>query len=189
WMDNCGAVWTNNQPSTTGAYEETGCGAKAISAGGNNIAYVDSTNTAYAAYSWNGTANRVSNVGDATNIAVSNQGILMMVTGCGAAYSNNTFSTSGWHGFTGCGDATAIATGGLYIGFINGGGTAWGATTWNGSINQISNTGDAQAISMNDMPRILMISSCNAAYAKDNVNDKNNWIGQTGCNDATAIAG
>ena len=115
--------------------------------------------------------------------------MFMMVTGCGAAYSNNTISTGGWHMETGCGDTSAIATGGSYVGLINGGGTAWASTTWNGQLNQISNAGDATAISMNDMPRVMMISACHAAYGKDDVNDKNNWIGQTICNDATAIAG
>jgi surface antigen len=69
YQDNCGAVYTNNTPSMTGWHNVTGCGVKAISAGGSNIAYVDSTNTAYASYTWNGAPNRVSNVGDATNIA------------------------------------------------------------------------------------------------------------------------
>lgn len=113
----------------------------------------------------------------------------MMISGCGAPVSNNAFSVNGWHAFSGCGDGTAIATGVSWIAFINGGGTAWGATSWNGSINQISNAGDAHAISMSDMPRVLMISGCHAANAKDDVNNKNNWVSQTGCNDATAIAG
>ncbi len=51
-----------------------------------------------------------------------------MVTGCGAAYSNNTISTGGWHMETGCGDTSAIATGGSYVGLING--SHLHSTTW-----------------------------------------------------------
>ncbi len=189
WMDNCGAVWTNNQPSTTGEYQETGCGAKAISAAGNNIAYVDSHNTAYASSTWNQPATQVSNPGDATNIAISNQGILIMITGCGAGYTQNVFTISNWHYEVGCGNATAIATGGAWIAFIDGTGTAYGATTWNGLYNPISNAGDAHALAITDAQRVLMISGCYAANAKDDVNDKNNWISKTICGDATAIAG
>jgi hypothetical protein len=191
-INGCGGAYSRRSTNGVGMdgwVQLTGCGdATAVSAGGKNIALINSGGTAYAAINWWGPLQRVSNYGDARAIAVSSGGMLMMINGCGGAYTNNAFVNGGWVQKAGCGDAVRIAVGGHRFALINSGGTAYATDTWDGGMTRISNPGDAREVSVGDNGTILMISGCNAAVANNSIS-VDNWYGLTGCGDALAIAG
>jgi hypothetical protein len=187
-INGCGAAY--GRSGINGYwYPLTGCGDTVrVAAGGKNIALINGGGTAYAGVNWWGPLQQVSNPGDAHEIAVSSGGMLMMINGCGGAFTNNAFVNGGWSQKVGCGDALRIAAGGHRFVLINSGGTVYATDTWNGGVTRISNPGDAHEISVGDTGTILMISGCGSAVANNNIS-VDGWYSLTVCGDALAIAG
>jgi hypothetical protein len=173
----------------------SGCGAayaapdaKAISVGGKNVALITGNDTAYASTSWNGRWSQLTGAGDAKAISISSGGITMLTTACGASYATSSLGVGGWSQKTACGDTKAIATGGSKVGVINNSNTAYASNSWNGGLTQISNTGDAVALSLGDTTPNLIITGCGAAYGNLGLS-VGGYNQITICGDTHAIAG
>jgi len=188
-INGCGAAWSRSGVGSGGWTQLTSCGdTAAISAGGQNIALINGGGTAYAATAWWGPLTQVSNTGDAKAIAITSTGRLMMITACGAAYTNGAIGMGGWSQKAVCGDALKIAAGGENVVLINSSGTAY-AGPWNGGLAQISNSGDAKEISIGDRGPVVMTTSCGSAVSKFGLSGTSGWAMLTGCGDTLAITG
>jgi hypothetical protein len=187
-INSCGAAFSAPNLSA-GWTQRTACGdAKAISVGGKNTALITGNNTAYASTSWGGPWSQLTGAGDAQDIAISSGGIVMLKTGCGAAYASHSFGGDGWSQKAVCGDAMSIAAGGSKVGLIASGGTAFVASAWNSGMTRVSNVGDARALSLGDTTPVMMITACGAAFGNLGIGiDGYNQI--TICGDTKKIAG
>jgi hypothetical protein len=187
-ITSCGAAFASNTPGGHWT-QRTACGdAKAISVGGKNTALITGNNTAYASTSWGGPWSQLTGAGDAQDIAISSGGIVMLKTGCGAAYASHSFGGDGWSQKAVCGDAMSIAAGGSKVGLIASGGTAFVASAWNSGMTRVSNVGDARALSLGDTTPVMMITACGAAFGNLGIGiDGYNQI--TICGDTKKIAG
>jgi hypothetical protein len=186
-VNSSGAAYANNVLNAGMTRQTSDGDALKVAVGGNYMGLITSCGALYGKSSLGAGYTQMTACGDAQAVAVGSNGIYVVITGCGAAYSNRTISMSGWHALTVCGDATAISAGGQNIALINSGGTAYASTSWNGALSRVSNYGDAHAIAISSGGRLMMITGCGAAYA-NNAIGVSGWSQKAGCGDAVRIA-
>lgn len=186
-INNCGAAYGwRNTPEGQRWVAMTNCGdAKDIEIGGGRLALINGCGGAYisdSGYSWN----QILQCGDAKAISVGESGKVIAINGSNTAYVLNPGSTT-WMQKSAIGDAKKVAIGTNRIMIITNGGAAWAADIGQNSaapLVQLTNNGDAKAITVGSHDRMGLINSAGAAYASDTIVQGGNWTPETSDGDA-----
>lgn len=111
-INQCGEAWAKDGLQPSGWAQQTSCGdTRAIAVGGSRLAIINGQGAGYAKDDIVGPYSQLTPTGNLTSLAVGDNGRIMTIDACGAAWAKDTLGMGGWAQQTSCGDTRAVQVG------------------------------------------------------------------------------